>query len=841
MQALSCGMLSRGSARMPRRTRKRSHTRATATTEWVGGRLTMPAYVTDADQPYRPEMVLWLELPHDLVVGTSIAGPDEPVELAATLRAAMAAPLAGPARRPDRVRVADPSLAAELRAAISDLPVVVAPTPELDAVLAHMSDFMAAGPAAGGSEAPSYLEHGRIAADAVERVFRNAARLYQLAPWDVASDGEVLRVDAPALGIEGGALCIIGALGESFGFLLFPSIEGYDRFLDAAEQGGAGPRNLGTTWLALDFQRGANLPAAMRREVARHEWPVAGPHAYPVVTHHDRDGIPRPLAPRDAQVAAACAGALAAFFARHHDCFGTEDLDAAPVSLPFRADDGVDVRLTLPYLIGEPLDAAPTGSPSTAPHAERNAPCPCGSGKKYKKCCLARDEHRAGEASASAWMHATDERLVFEMARFAQERFGEPWWDASTAGFDNPEGELQLFLPWSVYGVPIEGRPIADWFLDERRRRLPDAERSWLHAQRRAWLSVWEVTGVDPGRGVSLRDLLTGEERQVLEVRGSKTLIVRDTILGRVVDHDGISVLCGIHPRPLPPLDAAEVVRRVRGRLRRKSAIPAERLRDAKIGRYLIARWEDQVEEVDLRHDLPPRLRNTDGDELLLTTDHFTVRPEDRAALEASLLGMEEVEPPAPDNPEPCFTFVRAGNAMNPGWDNTILGSVRLSSDALVLETNSVVRADALRARLESICGALVRHVVREHSDPTALLARAASDGPTPRAEIDESPEVQQLLRDFRARHMAAWIDQPVPALGGKTPRQAAGSQQGRASLDLLLRSIEHDDARRPAEDRMDVDQNPPGPRPRALTPRAADRVSPPARPGAAPPATGYS
>jgi len=23
--------------------------------------------------------------------------------------------------------------------------------------------------------------------------------------------------------------------------------------------------------------------------------------------------------------------------------------------------------------------------------AERNAPCPCGSGKKYKKCCMAKD------------------------------------------------------------------------------------------------------------------------------------------------------------------------------------------------------------------------------------------------------------------------------------------------------------------------------------------------------------------------------------------------------------------------------------------------------------------
>ena len=30
-----------------------------------------------------------------------------------------------------------------------------------------------------------------------------------------------------------------------------------------------------------------------------------------------------------------------------------------------------------------------------APKVGRNDPCPCGSGKKYKKCCLAEDEARS--------------------------------------------------------------------------------------------------------------------------------------------------------------------------------------------------------------------------------------------------------------------------------------------------------------------------------------------------------------------------------------------------------------------------------------------------------------
>jgi hypothetical protein len=32
----------------------------------------------------------------------------------------------------------------------------------------------------------------------------------------------------------------------------------------------------------------------------------------------------------------------------------------------------------------------------------RNDPCPCGSGKKYKQCCLAKDEEKARAARAKA-------------------------------------------------------------------------------------------------------------------------------------------------------------------------------------------------------------------------------------------------------------------------------------------------------------------------------------------------------------------------------------------------------------------------------------------------------
>jgi len=45
------------------------------------------------------------------------------------------------------------------------------------------------------------------------------------------------------------------------------------------------------------------------------------------------------------------------------------------------------VRTDGQWLFTRPLRTGPAPIRSTAPKVGRNDPCPCGSGKKYKKCC----------------------------------------------------------------------------------------------------------------------------------------------------------------------------------------------------------------------------------------------------------------------------------------------------------------------------------------------------------------------------------------------------------------------------------------------------------------------
>jgi hypothetical protein len=93
------------------------------------------------------------------------------------------------------------------------------------------------------------------------------------------------------------------------------------------------------------------------------------------------------------------------------------------------------------------------------------------------------------------------------------------------------------------------------------------------------------VTSVEPGTEMTVVDLLSGATRVVREASASRLLVARDALLGRVVEYADFAVLCGVHPFPLPPLEVAEVVRRVRTKLRCKADVPCERLREEDVCR----------------------------------------------------------------------------------------------------------------------------------------------------------------------------------------------------------------------------------------------------------------
>lgn len=131
------------------------------------------------------------------------------------------------------------------------------------------------------------------------------------------------------------------------------------------------------------------------------------------------------------------------------------------------------------------------------------------------------------------------------------------------------------------------------------------------------------------------------------------------------------------------------------------------------------------------------------------------------------------------------------------------LGRIRLETDELVLETMSRERNARGRAMLEDALGALIAHRADSIEDPEVAMRRHSERGAEANDEVPEVVQrevVGQYLRDYYRR----WLDEPIPALGGKSPRKAARTKRGRAQVDDLLKEIENGTSGQPGGDTVD-------------------------------------
>ena len=116
----------------------------------------------------------------------------------------------------------------------------------------------------------------------------------------------------------------------------------------------------------------------------------------------------------------------------------------------------------------------------------RNDPCPCGSGRKYKRCCFLREAAAAstndytGAERDSAWAAVGDYVSRPEFAadlEAAEAAFFEP--TESVPGAESPEvleESVPFFEDWLLCDFQLRpGRTAVDLYLDRERSRLKSA------------------------------------------------------------------------------------------------------------------------------------------------------------------------------------------------------------------------------------------------------------------------------------------------------------------------------------------------------------------------------
>lgn len=462
--------------------------------------------------------------------------------------------------------------------------------------------------------------------------------------------------------------------------------------------------------------------------------------------------------------------------------------------------------------------------------AGRNDPCPCGSGRKYKQCCLRQQD---AEQAVYASIRQAESRLVGMLFDFALNRWGERWFSEGAFTFylgehppealpDEPDFDL-VFLPWLVFHFapnPREsdapagraGRSVAEYYLDHHASDLSPVEASLLRAAVARAYSFYQVVGTSPGRSIDLRDVFTGQTVSILDRAGSTSVEPGVLVYALVVTVDGVSLQVGMAPEQIPP-DWHTSLLDFRNRFLKKRALtPDEVARHADDIRRFYLYMADR-----LRHPRPPTLLNTDGEAVVPTTLDFELRcPVEHAfdRLKTMAIGHDpdDLLGDAGRSEDGALRkidlpWLKKGNRKHKDWENTILGNVTIEPGRLTVFVNSKSRADRCRRDVARRLGA---DVVFEGSRTEPIekaweaAGRAAeaqhADPPAP-----ESPEIREALREMQERHWEAWLDERVPALGNKTPRQAATTALGREKLEALLGSFEWRNQQVPEHQRVDV------------------------------------
>ena len=428
----------------------------------------------------------------------------------------------------------------------------------------------------------------------------------------------------------------------------------------------------------------------------------------------------------------------------------------------------------------------------------RNDLCPCGSGRKYKKCCLVRDE-AVRQVSAAADAVALDGADLRQAALDALTAYSIQQGLAKQAravveafsldrplpeGVSEADVHLKFYFHWHLDAVLANGRTIAEAFLESAGPSLPTRQRALLERLSRARLRLYEVEEVRREEGLRLLDLRSGERVWVRERSATRQLERWDVLGARLAaEEDGVLGLEGgaYLFTPDAKSDLVDRLRKEERTLRRRN----EALDDD----ALVRLFAPIVHSLWLARSVPrpkPRLVTAEGDPLVFGKCVFDVF--DERALRAALDRHGELVA----DPDGGYLWVEDSRD---GFTRT-LGEITLEEGRLTLNVTSRQRAERGRALIAKACGAAIRHrATRYESVESAMKARVPALAMRPEEPVPPA-EAARVLAEFKDGHYRAWLDVPLPALAGRTPRHAARLKTLRPRLIDLLKELENHEAR---------------------------------------------
>ncbi len=443
----------------------------------------------------------------------------------------------------------------------------------------------------------------------------------------------------------------------------------------------------------------------------------------------------------------------------------------------------------------------------------RNDPCPCGSGLKHKRCCVARERELRRDAAEA-------ERVWREMQHWALDRFDDELGPATKELLEDRgvgtkerpafDEDLSLVLCWLLIDRELAGGSTPAQ-LYCRLSELSADDRALALRIAAGRLGLQRVLEREPGAWIELESLIDGTRVRVASPNVSRAAVRWHVLLCRVMAGGPMASLWGAAGFYEPADEPALLVE-----LRRLAAAHGLDEDRAGLEQALRLGARELLCFVPPDRRAAPSLFTLEGDPAVSASASWQLSDPD-GALDA-LCEIPEIawDGDTDDGEGELFSWlaprrplVARRPSLPPGavclesgpvdvgedgelqlGDVTCLGSFELRDDRLEFSGLSEARLEAaaelVARRLGSLAGPARRRV-----EP---LPTGSSQAEAERRSREGGADAED--RRFQELLYRRWLDDPQHELDGLSPRQAASRPEHRATLERLLRNVEHSSAR---------------------------------------------
>jgi len=462
----------------------------------------------------------------------------------------------------------------------------------------------------------------------------------------------------------------------------------------------------------------------------------------------------------------------------------------------------------------------------------RNEPCPCGSGKKYKKCCLTRDDDVAflGRNDLQTGTLLDEYHILFKSVAFygqalrevndnkaEQEELESAYTDFERAFKPGtPEGVSDgMFLSWFYFDLRFgaDSKTIIERYINEGfTDQLVDPGPMIIEDMAMSYLAFYEIVSVNEEK-IGLKELVTGRLFQMVRIGDTfeEDACIGDLWYFRLVGPDYDEMYGFTAPFMFLP-ESKEFFEHMVGKqvsivAKTLSRKPKKSERDmlfALACKHSVPFWTKYFVESGPQETEPrpltvpgPVLVNTDQETMHFCRVYFKIKNKKsvREGLDA-VSGIERDE--AGDTwvwLKKTRKKIAAGRVLE-GW-------ISFQKGRLVGETNSMARALRLKRLLQKALGEAAEYQEIDALSPQAMPKPSEEETRAFEEEqrhLNSDPKVQELIRGkLHDYYYKSWVLQKIPALDGMTPYQAAKTPEGRRKLAALFDHMEHLNAAAPS------------------------------------------